>query len=357
MTKALEFRRVASAQVAPVASSPPWRLRLLGRSWSVWRCAARTPALDRPFDFTVVWRATAWHVTLAEADLQRILADYLGPIEVSAVQPALRLAMLHDAFARADAGIDIELRAGGPAATQPDPISLHCESDDGSIHIRLACDGAAALPLLERLPSQPQSLTPALHRWGALPVPVTLEWGSLQLSAGALRSLRPGDVLLPAHCWSDTTTSRLLLAFGGRLAILTQLTADKRSIAQTGVVNMQDESLEPLVPPAHATRPGLPPDLPGEDAVAGEARASAQAEPDWGGLLVRLSFDLGQRMMSLGELVGIKPGHVWDLGLNKQFPVQLRVNGTVVGDGELVEIDGRLGVCVRQFFAPQCPPA
>ncbi len=64
-------------------------------------------------------------------------------------------------------------------------------------------------------------------------------------------------------------------------------------------------------------------------------------------LPMRLAFDLGEIRMTLGELQGLQPGQPLDLGRPLAGAVSLRVNGACIGSGELVEIDGRLGVTIQ----------
>jgi type III secretion protein Q len=66
-------------------------------------------------------------------------------------------------------------------------------------------------------------------------------------------------------------------------------------------------------------------------------------------LPIRLEFDLGARTMSLGELQKLQVGQAIDLSRPLSSAVSLRVNGALVGMGELVEIDGRLGVTITSL--------
>lgn len=59
---------------------------------------------------------------------------------------------------------------------------------------------------------------------------------------------------------------------------------------------------------------------------------------------VRLSFDLGEQMLTLGELRRLQPGEYFDLQRRiDSGPLQIRANGTLVGTAELVDIEGRIG--------------
>ena len=62
---------------------------------------------------------------------------------------------------------------------------------------------------------------------------------------------------------------------------------------------------------------------------------------------VRLTFDLGDRSMTLAEVRKLQPGVIFDL----QRPladgaVMIRANGALIGSGALIEVDGQVGVCI-----------
>jgi type III secretion protein Q len=61
---------------------------------------------------------------------------------------------------------------------------------------------------------------------------------------------------------------------------------------------------------------------------------------------VRLYFDLGERMITLSELKIVAPGYIFELGRELRRAVTIRVNGRKIGEGELVEIDGNIGVSI-----------
>ena len=67
---------------------------------------------------------------------------------------------------------------------------------------------------------------------------------------------------------------------------------------------------------------------------------------------IRLSFDVGSKVVTLQELQTMQPGQTIDLGKPMQEYVTVRANGAVVGTGQLVEIDGRLGVSIASLRMP-----
>ena len=67
-------------------------------------------------------------------------------------------------------------------------------------------------------------------------------------------------------------------------------------------------------------------------------------KPDLTTLPVRLHVVLGQLEMSLAELNTIVPGTIVELNREKSEPVQIAINGKIAGRGDLIEVEGKLGV-------------
>ncbi|GAB1387144.1 hypothetical protein MASR1M59_22920 [Melaminivora sp.] len=68
-------------------------------------------------------------------------------------------------------------------------------------------------------------------------------------------------------------------------------------------------------------------------------------------LPVRLSFDLGELTLTLAQLQALQPGQALALGRPLAGAVQVRANGVLIGAGELVQIDGQLGVSLSHLWA------
>lgn len=76
---------------------------------------------------------------------------------------------------------------------------------------------------------------------------------------------------------------------------------------------------------------------PGREPATGEAL-------DTDVLPVQLVFLAGETEVALRDLKQIAPGYLFDLGRPVDRHVEVRANGRRIGIGELVEIDGRVGV-------------
>lgn len=78
-----------------------------------------------------------------------------------------------------------------------------------------------------------------------------------------------------------------------------------------------------------------------------DADAGAASVLDMDAIPVRLTFDLGERHLTLGDVRRLQPGETFDLERPlAQGVVTIRANGAAIGTGELVEIEGRVGVTI-----------
>jgi flagellar motor switch protein FliN len=76
----------------------------------------------------------------------------------------------------------------------------------------------------------------------------------------------------------------------------------------------------------------------------GVDRSSIMAVP------VQVSVRLGRRRMRISELLRLGPGDVVDLERIVGEPVDLFVNDRLVARGELVVVDGRLGLTIVELL-------
>lgn len=205
---------------------------------------------------------------------------------------------------------------------------------------RSAASGDTVLAVLETddlglmmLAGMLAQLPPAAHAHddGALPVRLRAVVGAATLPAAELRSLGGGDVILLDEYLVGPQGELWLAAPHGQGL---RVRAEKSSyfVTQGWTSLMTDTSSQ---------------------AESGEAAGHAEhaAEPlAVDAIPVRLSFDLGERSMTLAELRQLQPGAVFDLQRPlADGPVMIRANGALLGTGELVDIDGRIGVRVSML--------
>ncbi len=86
------------------------------------------------------------------------------------------------------------------------------------------------------------------------------------------------------------------------------------------------------------------------------SRASSYTNPEK--KIVNLTSDipvqivavLGKKTVTVKEVVSMKMGQVLELGKMPNEAIDLVANGKLIAKGELVEIDGRLGVRILKIF-------
>lgn len=178
----------------------------------------------------------------------------------------------------------------------------------------------------------------------ALPLALRAEIGHSRLSAGELATLEPGDVLLLDAAW--TGPRRVLwLSADGRAGLHVQLPAPAPA----------DEIADgaPPAPPSLTVLSPWTATMPVADNATDPATfAATLTAASLDDVPLRVSFDLGELTLTLAQLRAMQPGQVLELGHPLAGAVRIRANGALVGDGELVEVDGQLGVSVRTLFAP-----
>ena len=82
--------------------------------------------------------------------------------------------------------------------------------------------------------------------------------------------------------------------------------------------------------------------------AGGEAQP-ATSTPDIKTLPLRVQVVLAEREFSLGEIQSLSPGTIVELDTAKNDPVRLMVNGKILGEGELVDVEGNLAVKVLRW--------
>ncbi len=214
-------------------------------------------------------------------------------------------------------GERIEITGIQPAPAPPPPgmaLPLEWLPEDGGLPAPglLICpnqDLAGQLAdWLERLPPAP------LLTWcGIIPFDLGLRLGDTLLTLADLKSIAPGDIIRIEHALDQT----------GERALLTL-----HDLAWP-VYLKPDATLEIL------ELPMKPSPSPATSAVV----ASLEDLP------VNLVFEVGEKTLALAELQRLQPGYCFALDKKPlDQAVTIRANGRAVGQGELVDLDGHLGV-------------
>lgn len=276
------------------------------------RIALLVPAL-------LVEQALADTAGLPAAELEPELAALLLEAVASDLLPILEAA----------AGVAIAIESVGPAAPAIAPafrcaVAIRHAFAETALH--LAAD-AAARPALRRL----IDAAPALPApCAGLPVPLAVRIGAVRLSLAELKGIEPGDVVL-----ADVACPRgeALVVYGEGWSHAAKhdratvtVAGPRRPLAlQDGGGWMADPDSGAAVPPAERLD-----ELP-----------------------VTLVFELGRSELPLAAVQGLAPGAVIPLGRDPGEAVDIVANGRRVGRGEIVRIEGELGVRVVRLFGDE----
>jgi len=232
------------------------------------------------------------------------------------------------------------------------------------------------------LPRGPESLTGEtfaaavrahLPRLSSLRTELRCSIGRAELTLADVRQLGPGDVVLLEEAsarpdlgqggkgWLEVGLGRrfrleadLALEGGTWKATVTAFHPGEQGYAGTGPTGADGEAEEAL-------RTGAPREKPRPEPL----EASEVTHPEAGGgggmsgtsdgaellgdVPLQLTVELARLPMTADAVVALRVGQVVDLQRTATEPVELSVNGKVVARGELVEIEGQLGVRVQSL--------
>lgn len=178
----------------------------------------------------------------------------------------------------------------------------------------------------------------ALKGWLAnLRVPLSFCLGSTPLRLRDISGISRGDII-GIEAWGSSGSAIVVTATvgGPHGRHLWGLADGSRITLQHAPERSKDSAMNRDTPPS-----SLPEDL----------HAAANLPIDrLDALEVTLRFEVGDLSVSLGELKGLRAGHVFDLGqpLNRGT-VRILAHGNVLGKGFLVAVGERLGVRVSEF--------
>ncbi|MFO0676834.1 MAG: flagellar motor switch protein FliN [Polyangiaceae bacterium] len=67
---------------------------------------------------------------------------------------------------------------------------------------------------------------------------------------------------------------------------------------------------------------------------------------------VEVTLEIGRRRMRIADVLRLKPGQVLDLTKAAGEPLDIYVNGRLLGRGEAIVVGDRYGVRIAEFVAP-----
>ena len=169
--------------------------------------------------------------------------------------------------------------------------------------------------------------------WRALPMTLCADAGVVRLRAQQVRELGAGDVLIPDQC----SLARGATGFAGAVAL--RVLGSRRQCFHA-TAHDREIALEALEPWREATM---------TDAKRIDTQAIADAPVLAGDTPIELCLELARFTLPLEELSALRPGEV----LNTRRPigeqVSLTAGGRTFARGELVELDGEVGVRIVEL--------
>lgn len=207
------------------------------------------------------------------------------------------------------------------------------------VHAVLEAD-ALGLMLLANLIKRAPRVENGMNE-DSLPVVVYADLGWTSLPAFELKKLRPRDTVFIDHYRVMPEGDLWLVA--GTQGLCVRPLADSYCVTQ-GWTSLMNEIPE-FPEDHHETEESFDDDSP-------ETESAPTFDVD--AVPVRLTFCLGERQLTLGELRSLQPGETFDLARPlTSGPVIVRANGAWLGTGDLVDIDGRIGVTLRTLGEPK----
>lgn len=214
-----------------------------------------------------------------------------------------------------------------------------------TLHGSLATDGLGLMLVAGLLSRQPVGENALAE--DSLPVCLRATLGCTDVPANRLAQVALGDVMLLDQCWlaaDPEAPGQHLLWLGHELPQTAQPLPSHRAGLQ---IRLQDGASQAQIAQAYGTH-AYTTSL--ETTMSTSSDASPGSPVSLNAIPVRVSFDLGERQLSLGELKTLQVGQVLELGRPLSEAINIRANGALIGRGELVEVDGRLGVVVGSLF-------
>jgi type III secretion protein Q len=281
---------------------------------------------------TLHWGAHVLLVRCSRGAMRQALAAMEPTLDPTAIPAELFGLLVEAAFlptiaaAERRLGCDIRIATVQPDAEPPAAGGLHLVLDDGErrwpVQVSSTAGGDGALAaLLQAWPVAPRAMS-------RFPLQAALRLGTTPLSIAALRTLRPDDVVL----------FRTMAATGATLVL-----------AETWMAPAERKDGGWRL--SGAPRPAGSRDdkewiMPQDSEPMEQGRAVG--DPDE--IPVRMTFDIGRIEIPLGDLRRLGVGAVVELDRDIDELVRISANGRPIGDGVLVDVEGRAGVRIVRLF-------
>jgi type III secretion protein Q len=297
----------------------------------------------------IEWAGASLQADFSSAAIDSWLRIYLGTSTIASIDGAWRQAALNqacqwlidalNASGRGQAFIRIS-KAAKPwrpeSARHSLMMTLQLQDEQGlvteTLHGLLHTDALGLLLSVGLLPTVAE--IECFVDTAELPIYLYFGVGETDLSVNQLRQLQPGDVVFfsrPMMTRDEVLTLRTESTQGPWWGIPARLNYTNLQILQGAKIMTST-------------------DIPNEDAL--EPGGADPTHFDINEVPIRVSFDLGHTTLTLGKIQSLQAGEVLNLERTVDDYVTIRANGSAVGTGQLVDIDGRLGVTISKLHAP-----
>ncbi len=267
---------------------------------------------------------------LVTALLERVLArPFALPRPDAELEPSV-------AGAFAALCVEVARRVASAPVTLSTPLAAGPETLRALLHVHVD-DRAYTAYALAEVESRPARVgaAPEHAPLGDLPLAVPLVVAAALTTRDELRRLAPGSAFVPGtQCWIDRAGAGrgVLVAARSERGVWVDLTPDGRLVLGGETAELSHDGAE--------------------------SGASMSESDDVNQTLVDAALDapvvvrveLGVVSMSAADWARLRPGDVIETGRRVAEPVILRAAGRVVARGELVDVDGEVGVRVRELF-------
>jgi type III secretion system YscQ/HrcQ family protein len=176
------------------------------------------------------------------------------------------------------------------------------------------------------------AMQPSSHAQRETDLPLSITWtfpaveGYVDLTIAEFLRIEPDDVVLLERDAALLFPGDLLR--GWSISLISENSCGDRNIRQVRVDNYFERDL--------LTK--------NEESDSGTQPTQDMAAPSMDKLPLRIQIIVGEKELTLAEANGLVSGTILELTSGKADPVSIAVNGKTIGKGQLVEIDGRLGV-------------
>jgi flagellar motor switch/type III secretory pathway protein FliN len=302
---------------------------------------AEAPSLERGMlietDLALISRAVA-QVTQRKPSRVLDLSASASPAAAGALG-----AIVVAALRRAHQGRGVRVLAAGPATVlEGDMTRLGLDLCSVTLTVLVGDDAYEARVVVPRsatlaVPPFPWGIA-ALAALDAIPLALPVVAHTLLTTATDLASLEPGDALV-LDGWPLARDPAGSMTGPVRLSAPTSSMGVSADLVEDGLVVLRGEAVA----------------LCAAEAEMGDAVDRSSLIEAIGEVPVVLRVELGEARMAAREWAALGRGDVVTLGRRVGESVVLRVGGVPVARGDLVEIDGEVGVRIVERFAADGP--